>query len=234
MKIEQSKQYDKFKFASFNRVVNKTNLNKLIMLGKNDPKFHLFPIIVDKEFTILDGQHRFEACKTLRLPIYYIKTESNATVSEIYNMNIAGRKHTTTDKIIMLAKDGNAVAQKIIESSLSLKRMNISCVVEALYLGGKASACMNKIETGVEPTKMGFDLAFKMNSLPFPNISSRLCRAIISIIKRGDVDYDTLLERIALKHYMIFDGGREIDVERSIIKAYNHNLSSGRKLAVKL
>jgi hypothetical protein len=35
-------------------------------------KYRLSPIVVDKEYRIIDGQHRFKACCMLGLPIYYI------------------------------------------------------------------------------------------------------------------------------------------------------------------
>ena len=72
--IHKTKDYDKFKHYSFNRTLNE-GLVKRIMESINKIGYiHGKAVIVDKEMSIIDGQHRFEACKRLNLPIYYMVT----------------------------------------------------------------------------------------------------------------------------------------------------------------
>lgn len=53
------------------------------------------PIIVDSDFFIIDGQHRFFACKHLRKPIYYIQMEKDIDSEEaIVILNRAQRPWT--------------------------------------------------------------------------------------------------------------------------------------------
>lgn len=75
--VHKTKEYDKFSLHKFNRNINE-GLVKRLMSSIEDLGFiHGKAIIVDKDFSIIDGQHRFEACKRLGLPIYYMITKSD-------------------------------------------------------------------------------------------------------------------------------------------------------------
>jgi len=45
-----------------------------------------FPIIVSKDFHILDGQHRYETCKRLEIPVYYVISDT-MTIDDIPIIN---------------------------------------------------------------------------------------------------------------------------------------------------
>lgn len=75
--IHKTKEYDKFSLHKFNRGINE-GLVKRLMSSIEDLGFiHGKAIIVDKDFNIIDGQHRYEACKRLNLPIYYMITKAD-------------------------------------------------------------------------------------------------------------------------------------------------------------
>lgn len=70
MEIQKTTDYKLFKKLDGNRDVKRTNA-----LVKSILEFDLTmysPIIVSEDFRIIDGQHRFAACRELGLPIYYI------------------------------------------------------------------------------------------------------------------------------------------------------------------
>ena len=67
--IYESKDYDKFKMLDANRKLG--HVQKIIDSIKSVGVLWV-PILVNEKFEIIDGQHRFAACKALRLPIYYI------------------------------------------------------------------------------------------------------------------------------------------------------------------
>jgi len=81
--INKTTNYKQFKFIKGNRTVNKQHITKLkTSMEKN---FVISPILVDKNFYIIDGQHRFYACVELNLPIYYIIT--TATIEDTKQLN---------------------------------------------------------------------------------------------------------------------------------------------------
>jgi hypothetical protein len=54
------------------------------------------PIIVNENFHIIDGQHRFEACKQLNLPVYYIIVEGYK-LKHVHKLNAIGKKWSFND-----------------------------------------------------------------------------------------------------------------------------------------
>ena len=70
MEIQKTTDYKLFKKLDGNRDVKRTNA-----LVKSIQEFDLTmysPIIVSEDFRIIDGQHRFVACRELGLPIYFV------------------------------------------------------------------------------------------------------------------------------------------------------------------
>lgn len=75
LSIYKTKDYDKFSIDDkYNRDVNE-NIVKKIKASIKDcgDKGHVFPIVVDDKFRIIDGQHRFKSRKEMGLSIYYIQ-----------------------------------------------------------------------------------------------------------------------------------------------------------------
>ena len=65
-----------YAYNIFTHLDGNRNLNPhhVVRLKNAMQKKHLFsPIIINKDYQIIDGQHRFEASKSLNLPVYYIK-----------------------------------------------------------------------------------------------------------------------------------------------------------------
>ena len=68
--IHKTYNYDMFSYIECNRPIDNTrNLEKSIKQCDLTP---YNPIIVDTNYRIIDGQHRYKACINLGLPIYYV------------------------------------------------------------------------------------------------------------------------------------------------------------------
>ena len=91
-----TKNYDKFKFLKGNRVIKKSSVMKLRKSISNQQLNT--PILVNAEFYIIDGQHRFIVLKELNLPIYYM-IENNYGLSECQVLNSAGTNWCIKDFI---------------------------------------------------------------------------------------------------------------------------------------
>lgn len=63
--------YDLFSFYMENRKISKGNIKQKIKSIQNIGYIESLPIIVDENFRIIDGQHRFLALKELNMPIVY-------------------------------------------------------------------------------------------------------------------------------------------------------------------
>lgn len=91
--IHQSTDYSKFVYHEKNRQVRPVHVRKLVESMKRENRCFLHPIIVqnDKErnkFVIIDGQHRFEACQHLNIPIYFLICD-NVTENTLLDSQIS-------------------------------------------------------------------------------------------------------------------------------------------------
>tara|TARA_Y100001938_G_C8035688_1_gene403191 strand:- start:38 stop:745 length:708 start_codon:yes stop_codon:yes gene_type:complete len=112
--IHETDDYYKFSLINFNRPLCKKNLENLIKLNKTKNRFHLFPIVVDEYYNIIDGQHRFEACKKLEQPIHYVIDYSEQDHWEsITEVNQAGKKHSVSDVYEMLLRSDDSYCLQI-------------------------------------------------------------------------------------------------------------------------
>ena len=119
MIINKSYKYEQFNLIGFNRPICEKNLTKLVSLNEEKNRFHLFPIVVDKSFNIIDGQHRFEACKKMHTPIYYVVDDSEADHwGTITDVNQAGKKHSIGDVYEMLLRDNDVSCTEIFTVAL--------------------------------------------------------------------------------------------------------------------
>ena len=79
--IHKSYDYDMFSFIESNRPTAK--IKQLVKSIKECDLTSYNPIIVDTNYRIIDGQHRFKACESLGLPIYYVICKEDAIKSMI-------------------------------------------------------------------------------------------------------------------------------------------------------
>jgi hypothetical protein len=89
-KVESTKDYDRFVFKRGNRPVRRRVVNLMLAIEKHN-QLTEYPILVseraDGKLEIADGQHRFEAAKALKVPVFYIKSRQPLTIEQIANAN---------------------------------------------------------------------------------------------------------------------------------------------------
>lgn len=87
MNVFYTKDYTKFKHLDGNRNIVLPHLNRL--KSSIEKKYLFSPILINEKHEIIDGQHRFEICKELGLPIYYImKKGYSLNEVQILNSNL--------------------------------------------------------------------------------------------------------------------------------------------------
>jgi hypothetical protein len=102
--IFQEENYDVFRRLSDNRDVTQGRINKLV--ASISEKYILNPIVVNERMEIIDGQGRFDALKSLGLPIDYT-ISYGASSEDCRRMNKYNTKWSTMDFAISFAKSGN-------------------------------------------------------------------------------------------------------------------------------
>ena len=94
--IKVTKNYEQFSLVKGNRNIDPLHLSRLIKAM--DENYVPNPIIVNTNYEIMDGQHRFEACKRLVLPVYFIVSDS-WELQDIRNMNSLVKKWAMSDYV---------------------------------------------------------------------------------------------------------------------------------------
>ncbi len=82
--VMKSSDYEKFSILEQNRVVNDKHVNELVVSIQNSGQ--LTPIIINEKFEIIDGQHRFDACRILKIPVMYL-ISYKTSINEVILMN---------------------------------------------------------------------------------------------------------------------------------------------------
>ena len=73
--IQRTKDYSMFKILKGNRGIKKSHVKKLSQSISNSNHLNLHPIVVNKDFEVIDGQHRLECARLLGVDIFYILSD---------------------------------------------------------------------------------------------------------------------------------------------------------------
>jgi len=96
--ILRETDYSKFKVTKLNRELDKSQILKVKNSISEFGYLEYNPVIVNPEMEIIDGQHRFEACKALKLPIIYA-IEKGRTDKIMIGLNTTQKNWTIWDYI---------------------------------------------------------------------------------------------------------------------------------------
>lgn len=105
--IQVSSDYDSFRMIVSNRQINRGHVELIKKAFEENGNFtSKNPILVNEHYEIIDGQHRFVACKELGLPIYFTM-QDGLNISDARAMNILHRSWNLVDYAQSYADAGN-------------------------------------------------------------------------------------------------------------------------------
>lgn len=78
--IRSTSNHKQFRIDPLNRDIDPRKVERLRASIRKRNLLHLFPIVVGRDLTVIDGQHRLKAAESLGVPIYYLT--SNQMVIE--------------------------------------------------------------------------------------------------------------------------------------------------------
>ena len=76
--MKRTFDYNRFKLSTLNRNIIPSQVTNLKESIKRIWYLEYNPVIIDPHFNIIDWQHRFQACKELKLPIFYVVERRDA------------------------------------------------------------------------------------------------------------------------------------------------------------
>ena len=104
--IMVTENYDMFKKIGGNRKLNKANYAKIVKSMKEEQL--IIPIVVNEKYEIIDGQHRYTACKDLGKPVYFYMVRGYG-LNQVKRANIASSNWKKENYLDMFIAEKNEV-----------------------------------------------------------------------------------------------------------------------------
>jgi hypothetical protein len=145
MEIKETKEYEKFRFTKLNRKIDMQKVQRFtVECSKKPHLMEMCPILVNSKMEIIDGQHRFLACKQCALPIYYIQSEI-IDYEDIIILNKDQKSWSLEDYISHHASRPNIHFIKLLEFS---REFGLSISLSCVFLGFNRRNLIGSIKTG--------------------------------------------------------------------------------------
>ncbi|WP_286768166.1 MULTISPECIES: ParB/RepB/Spo0J family partition protein [Sphingobacterium] len=134
--MQSTTDYDIFGHINSNRKIDKRHVKTLVNLISKNNLLHLNPLIVDGYNRVVDGQHRLEAAKLLKVPVYFIK-DTGVNKTDIATLNSNKKNWSLIDYINFHTEEGKP-GFKALHNFMSLYPMlPVSSALSLLSTGGR-------------------------------------------------------------------------------------------------
>lgn len=108
IKIYYTKDYSIFKNIVGNRLLNEGKIKRIIAdIEDGLDMLRYYPILVDKNMRVIDGQHRLYVAKTIKSNVWYIVIHDEMELHEIAKVNSNVEKWSKKDFINCYSMQGN-------------------------------------------------------------------------------------------------------------------------------
>jgi len=147
LKVKVAKDLAVFKKVEGNRPLNPKNVKALV---KSIKEFGMLinPILVNKDFQVIDGQHRLEAAKQAKSPIYYILAPDYG-MSQVIALNVNQKNWTINDYVKSYSDMG--LKDYMILEKFTQQHKEFSLVISASLLAStnkNSSSSFESIRSG--------------------------------------------------------------------------------------
>lgn len=143
-KIYWTEDYSLFNYLHGNRDISETKINKLIKDVQNGLNlFQYCPILVNSEYRIIDGQHRFFACRKLKHKIYYTIVP-NFSLAQIAKLNNNQNRWKISDFLNCYIDAGkNSHHYVALKTFIEKYKITVSLGANLLMVGSASSGGRN-------------------------------------------------------------------------------------------
>ena len=235
--ISYSSNYSMFKYLEQNRETIDRHINDLMTSIKESGQVH--PIVVNKDFEIIDGQNRFKACKLLGIPVMYIISKS-ASIKDVIVMNNTQLGWKMKDYLRCFSHKNHDNYKEYLEVKSFMEEYKLNFSI-ALYLlsDGKGDEYGRtafkrgtfKIRNMKKAKKMA-DILLKIKAFaPDLVIVMRFCMAYFKLSELDKFDTDTSISQLK-KYRRKIDGAISYeDYLQRVKDTYNYRLLKNNKIS---
>ena len=231
--IQRTDDYSLFNRIKGNRKPVPNHINHLIQaISKNPKSIEYTPIITNEKYEIIDGQHRVEALKSLKLPVYFIAVEGLA-LKDVQELNSITKPWTPTD----FAKAYQELGNKNYDQYLDFKKTyGLNHDVLLSYLGLEKVIDGSEFKRGLlkvsEPMRSHDLCMCHKDSGEFYDGFKRRAFAFAFKVAWTHKDYNHkhMMNRLKLKGSQMQDYASQEDYLRELESIYNGNMRNGDRI----
>jgi len=230
-KIHTTTDYGQFQHIEGNRELNPRHVARLVKaITEKDLQI---PILVDQDMRVVDGQHRLEAYKELKIHVTFI-IKKDFDIKDVRKLNSVSKNWTLTQYLYSF-KDLRLEPYVHLEWFHRQYKFGITeCL--AMLGGSYGSHILYKFKNGtwvVKDLERGKLWASRINFLKdyfvhYKKVS--FVRAMISSFKNKDFDWGRFEQKIENFSSILKNQGSTLDFLINIEKLYNHKTPTNKKI----
>lgn len=201
-KIESTYEYGKFKLMKGNRAISPSHVKELKREMQRNPELlAASPILVNENYFIIDGQHRYEAAKELRRKLYYIISDGT-TIDHTRHLNTTQRRWSLIDFARSFADSGRKDYIEFLEMHDKFPLIPLSIL--RLYLVGRQlhdlDGMFRRGEFEIFNKEISRHLLGKLNeviTITHVKISTAMAVSLLELMtKNSDFDMDLFIQKL--------------------------------------
>lgn len=198
MEILKTKNYDAFKSITSNREVDKSHVKKLADSIVHKNLLHINPIIVDSDMNVIDGQHRLEACRSLKTEVHYV-ISGDIKKEDLKRLNSVQKSWTTLDYINYFTIEGRSNYKVFSNLINQFPKVKVSTLIDLV----SKNKWNNQIKEGImviDNLVQATDICHKLGDLAAMDYQfvydANFIRAFKKIMNTEGFDWDYTIEKI--------------------------------------
>lgn len=223
--IKVTDDYKIFRRIKGNRQLSKSHIKNLVKVFEKDKNVLAYdPVLVNEELEVIDGQHRVEAAKLAKAPVYYI-IYKGLKLKDVQALNSNTKPWTPMDYAVSYSENGDVNYQLYIDFALAYP-FNHDVLRTVLSQNRCKSLAFKQGNFQIYNIKGATDffdrlVTFKPFSKKFNNRSFAL--AFQKLFANPDYDHDHMIEQLHKHPEMLNDHSDPISYLRELEAIYNLN-----------
>jgi len=233
--------YSIFKILDKNRHLKKKNVERLVESLKIADYQAYQPLLVSKYGHILDGQHRFEACKILNLPIHFIVYPEDDYHDVIERLNCAKEKWVTKDYLHFHAGEKNVQKLVSLKNTHSMPTNTVYMMIQGGHSSHKtiASVFQKGLKFQVDPDLLDDFYSYINEFIDYLPLGSNaisyfkhtpFLSAVLDYYKHEKVDNERLMEKLKMRWKNLTRSRKKNQIKKELKELYNYNAKSNKRI----
>ena len=207
-KLYTTTNYHIFKYYDHNRVIDQKNVERL-KKSILENKGLLQPVLVDKDFYVVDGQHRVTACKEVGMPVIFNQLDRAYTIEEVQEIQRIRQAWKIEDYVESEVKRGeNDCYEVLLEYS---KKYSLPLNLTAAIFLGTTKNVKTQLITGnfhftPKQKQEAFIVFKKLNDIreAIGIMNEKLYRGLILFFKSPEYDHERMVKQMEKHFHRIF------------------------------